>query len=158
MFFTAKILLVPKGLRRIRTCRRLQKLRKKKPRYKRKSPLQMFASSGLMNFADWDIIGPQPRTTHGNHHVIVITGWYSKLTRAISASKTTTMQVANVFQSVGSPYGFPTQIFADIGPWLVDKFFVTIRTYPEAKHRATTTNHPQSNRKLIGFNNAIAIT
>lgn len=64
---------------------------------KLKRQLQLLPASDPLEFTAIDILGSLPRLADGNQYAIISNDRYSKLTRALPASKTSSVHVANVF-------------------------------------------------------------
>lgn len=61
-----------------------------------------------------DILGPLPKSRKENQFVLVITDRYYKQTRALSKSKTTALDLANLFLNhLIVPLGILTYLFTD---------------------------------------------
>lgn len=66
-------------------------------RLKRERQLELFLESGTLKCIATDILGLLLQARNGNVFAIVVTNYYSKITRAIPTSKQTAKHVANVF-------------------------------------------------------------
>jgi hypothetical protein len=64
---------------------------------KRISFLKLFPASGPLEYLSMDILGPLPKTSHGNRFLLVITNRFSKLTRTIPLRTITAQSVAEAF-------------------------------------------------------------
>lgn len=123
---------------------------------KNKLHLQLFPATGPLEFVALDLLGPLPRTNKGNQYVDVITGRYSKLTRAIPTGHVTSTNVAYiVFNDWVIPYGIPTYILTDNGTQLTSKSFATLCTHLGTKQLTTTAYHPQTNGQVERYNKTI---
>lgn len=91
------------------------------------------------------ILGPLPKTTLGNQHVIIIADLYSKLTSTIITGKLSSSPLVNVFLDNWTLlHGIPTNVETDKGPQIVSKFFRTLCLVLGAKKLITTAYHPQT--------------
>ena len=89
------------------------------------------------------LLGPQPKTAHGNQHVLVITDRFSKLTRSISLRTTTFSVVANgVLNNWVYVYRALRNVLTDNGPQFAAKFFDAVCALWEVRHYLTTAYHP----------------
>lgn len=61
--------------------------------------LQLFPATGPFKFIAVDILGPLPQSRSGNQVMIIITDWYSKLTRTIPTPKLSSTYVAHTFRN-----------------------------------------------------------
>ena len=59
--------------------------------------MKLFPAAGSLAFVAMDLLGPLPKTEHGNKFVLVITDRFSKLTRSIAVRTTNAAVVANAF-------------------------------------------------------------
>ena len=50
---------------------------------KNQKNLKLFPAAGSLEFVAIDLLGPLPKTAHGNQHVLVTTDRFSKFTRSI---------------------------------------------------------------------------
>jgi Integrase zinc binding domain len=64
---------------------------------KRTSLLKLFPASGPLEFVSMDILGPLPKTEHGNRFLLVISDRFSKLTRTVPMRTITALGVAKAF-------------------------------------------------------------
>ena len=93
-----------------------------------------------------DILGPLPKTVHGNGYVLVITDRFSKLCRALPLRNKTATTLANAFLDYWVyVYGAPNYLLTDNGPQSGAKFFEAVCSLLGVQHFLTTAYHPQSN-------------
>jgi hypothetical protein len=64
---------------------------------KRTSFLKLFPASGPLEYVDLDILGPLPKTEHGNKFLLVMTDRLSKLTRTVPLRSISAFVVAKAF-------------------------------------------------------------
>ena len=64
---------------------------------KNQKDLKLFPAAGPLEFVAMELLGPLPKTVHGNQHVLAITDRFTELTRSIPLRTTTTSVVANAF-------------------------------------------------------------
>lgn len=123
--------------------------------------LKIRPATDTLEFAAMNILGPLPRTTPFNQYVIVRTGRYSKSTRAISTSKTTSARIANVFLDYWIvSFSMQTYLLSDTAPQFVKKFFRSISGYLDLYiiqplptiHRRTVKPSGITKRSLNDFN------
>ena len=79
--------------------------------------LKLFPAAGRLDFVAMDLLGPSPKTTHGNRHVLFMTDRFTKLTRSILLRTTTASVVANaVLGNWVYVFGAPRYVLTDNGP------------------------------------------
>jgi hypothetical protein len=64
---------------------------------KRTSLLKLFPASAPLEYVSMDILGPLPKTAHGNRFLLVMTDRFSKLTRTVPMRTITALAVAKAF-------------------------------------------------------------
>ena len=123
---------------------------------KNQKDLKLFPAAGPLEFVAMDLLGPLPKTAHGNQHVLVITDRFSKLTRSIPLRTTTASVVANAFlDNWVYVYGAPRYVLTDNGPQFAAKFFDAVCALLGVRHYLTTAYHPQSNGQTERFNRTL---
>ncbi|CDF32918.1 unnamed protein product [Chondrus crispus] len=123
---------------------------------KNQKDLKLFPAAGPLQFVAMDLLGPLPKTAHGNQHVLVITDRFSKLTRSIPLRTTTASVVANAFlDNWVYVYGAPRYVLTDNGPQFAAKFFDAVCALLGVRHYLTTAYHPQSNGQTERFNRTL---
>ena len=86
-----------------------------------------------------DLLGSLSETTHGNQHVLVITGRFSKLRRSIPLRTTTASVVANAFSNNWVyVYGAPRYVLTENGPEFAAKFFDAVCALLVVRNYLTT--------------------
>lgn len=114
--------------------------------HRHQKKLQLFPAAGPLESISMDLLGPLPKTLHGNQHVLVIKDRYSKMTRAIPLKQTTASIVAQTFvDNWIMPYGIPATLLTDNGPQFVGTFFAAVCLILGVKQLTTTAYHPQTN-------------
>jgi Integrase zinc binding domain len=78
--------------------------------------MQLFTAHEPLEFVAIAILGPLPKRAHGNRFLLVISDFFSKITRTISMRTTTALAVAKAFCThwVFS-YGPPRYLLSDNG-------------------------------------------
>jgi transposase InsO family protein len=86
--------------------------------------LQLFPAKGPLESVAMDILGPLPRTKHGNRFLLVIADRYTKVTRTVPLRTVTAISVARSFvDQCVYVYGPPVSLLTDNGPQFTAKFF-----------------------------------
>ena len=86
--------------------------------------LKLFPAARPLDFVAMDLLGPPPKTAHGNRHVLFMTDRFTKLTRSIPLRTTTASVVANAFlDNWVYVYGAPRYVLTNNGPQFAAKFF-----------------------------------
>jgi hypothetical protein len=94
---------------------------------KRTSFLKLFPANGPLEFVAMDILGPLPKTEHGNRFLLVISDRFSKLTRTVPLRTTTALVVSKVFCDAWVfSYGPPRYLLTDNGTQFNAKFFLAV--------------------------------
>ena len=102
-----------------------------------------------------DLLGPLPKTAHGNRHVLVMTDRFTKLIRSIPLRTTTASVVANAFlDNFVYVYGAPLHVLTDNGTQFATKFFDAMCALLGVRHYQTTY-HPQTNGQNERFNRTL---
>jgi hypothetical protein len=65
------------------------------------SSLKLFPASSPLTYMSIDILGPLPKTNHGNRFLLVMTDRFKKLTRTVPLRSTSTCAVAKTFRPLG---------------------------------------------------------
>ena len=71
-----------------------------------------------------DLLGPLPRTSAGNEHLLVIVHSFSKMTRAVPLERIDAETIAAAFLDFWvAAYGPPATVLSDKGPQFQSTFF-----------------------------------
>jgi transposase InsO family protein len=121
---------------------------------KRKTnPLKLFPARGPLESVAMDILGPLPRTKHGNRFLLVIADRYSKVTKTIPFRTVTALSVSRAFcEHWAYVNGPPVSLLADNGPQLTVNFFQAVCAELGIQKVFTTANHPQTNGQVERYN------
>jgi transposase InsO family protein len=138
----------------VRSCTTCAKNRIKER--KRTSFLKLFPASEPLEYLSMDILGPLPKTPHGNRFLLVITDRFSKLTRTIPLRTITAHSVAEAFCTHWVfAYGPPRYLLTDNGAQFTAKFFLAVCVELGIDKVFTTAYHPQTNGQVERFNRTI---
>jgi transposase InsO family protein len=138
----------------IRQCTTCAKNRVKER--KRTSFLKLFPASSPLEYVSMDILGPLPKTDHGNRFLLVITDRFSKLTRTVPLRTITAFNVAKAFCDAWVfAYGPPRYLLTDNGAQFAAKFFLAVCRELGIAKVFTTAYHPQTNGQVERFNRTV---
>jgi Integrase core domain/Integrase zinc binding domain len=141
-------------LKRVRQCTPCAKNRVQER--KRVSMMKMFPANEPPEFVAIDILGPLPKTVHGNRFLLVILDRFSKLTRTIPMRTTTSLAVSKAFCTHWCfAYGPPTFLLSDNGTQFTAKFFIELCRELGIAKVFTTAYSPQTNGQVDRFNRTI---
>jgi transposase InsO family protein len=122
----------------------------------RTSFLKLFPASEPLEYVSIDILGPLPKTDHGNRFLLVLTDRFSKLTRTVPLRTTSAFVVAKAFcDHWVFVYGPPRYVLTDNGPQFTAKFFLAVCRELGIDKVFTTAYHPQTNGQVERFNRTI---
>jgi transposase InsO family protein len=123
---------------------------------KRTSFLKLFPANGPLEFVTMDILGPLPKTEHGNRFLLVISDRFSKLTRKVPLRTITAPVVAKAF---GDTWVFfyrpPRYLLTENGTQFNAKFLIAVCRELRIAKIFTIAYHPQTNGQVEGFNRTI---
>jgi Chromo (CHRromatin Organisation MOdifier) domain/Integrase core domain/Integrase zinc binding domain len=123
---------------------------------KRTSFLKLFPASSPLEYVSMEIVGPLPKTVHGNRFLLVITDRFSKLTRTVPLRTITALSVAKAFCDAWVfSYGPPRYLLTDNGAKSAAKFFLAVCRELGIAKVFTTAYHPQTNGQVERFNRTI---
>ena len=124
---------------------------------KRKTnPLKLFPAKGPLESVAMDILGPLPRTKHGNRFLLVIADRYSKVTKTVPLRTVTALSVSRAFcDHWAYVYGPPVSLLTDNGPQFTAKFFQAVCAELGIQKVFTTAYHPQTNGQVERYNRTI---
>jgi hypothetical protein len=123
---------------------------------RRTNPLGLFPANAPLESVAMDILGPLPKTRHGNRFLLVIADRYSKLTRTVPLRVTTALAVAQAFcDHWVFVYGPPVSLLTDNGPQFAAKFFQAACAELGIKKVFTTAYHPQTNGQVERYNRTL---
>jgi transposase InsO family protein len=123
---------------------------------RRTNPLGLFPAHAPLESVAMDILGPLPKTRHGNRFLLVIADRYTKLTRTVPMRVTTAVAVAQAFcDQWVFVYGPPVTLLTDNGPQFAAKFFQAACAELGIKKVFTTAYHPQTNGQVERYNRTL---
>jgi transposase InsO family protein len=123
---------------------------------RRTNPLQLFPAKGPLESVAMDILGPLPRTKHGNCLLLVIADRYSKVVKTVPLRTVTALVVARAFfDHWAYTYGPPVSLLMDNGPQFTAKVFQAVCAELGIQKVFTTVYHPQTNGQVERYNRTI---
>ena len=123
---------------------------------RRTNPLKLFPARGPLESVAMDILGPLPRTKHGNLFLLVIADRFSKVTKTVPLRTVTALSVARAFcDHWAYVYGPPVSLLTDNGPQFTAKFFQAVCAELGIHKVFTTAYHPQTNGQVERYNRTI---
>jgi RNase H-like domain found in reverse transcriptase/Integrase zinc binding domain/Integrase core domain len=123
---------------------------------KRTSFLKLFPASEPLEYIAVDILGPLPKTEHGNQFLLVITDRFSKLTRTVPLRSISAFMVARYFcEQWVFVNGAPRYVLTDNGTQVTAKSFLAVCRELGIGKEFTTAYHPQTNGPVERFNRTI---
>jgi transposase InsO family protein len=118
--------------------------------------LQLFPAKGPLESVAIDILGPLPRTKHGNRFLLVIADQYTKFTRTVPLRAVTALSVARALVDHWTyVYGPPVSLLTDNGPQFTAKFFQAACAELGSDKVFMTAYHPQTNEQVDRYNRTI---
>ena len=118
--------------------------------------LKLFPASGPLEDVSMDLLGPLPKTQHGNRFLLVITDRFSKLTRTVPLRSTSAYAVSRAFcDHWAFVYGPPRIVLTDNGPQFAAKFFLAVCRELGIDKVFSSAYHPQTNGQVERFNRTI---
>jgi transposase InsO family protein len=118
--------------------------------------LQLFPAKGPLESVAMDILGPLPRTKHGNRFLLAISDRFSKVTKTVPLRTVTALSVARAFcDHWAYAYLPPLSLLTDSGPQFTAKFFLDVCAELGIKQIFTTAYHPQTNGQVERYNRTI---
>jgi hypothetical protein len=118
--------------------------------------MNLIPANEPLAFVAIDILGPLPKTVHGNRFLLVISYRFSKLTRTIPMRTTTASAVAEAFFTHWFfAYGPPKFLLSDNGTRFSAKFFVEVCRELGIAKVFTTAHIPQTKGQVERFNRTI---
>jgi Integrase zinc binding domain len=113
---------------------------------KRTSFPKLFPASEPLEYVSLDILGPLPKTEHGNRFLLVITDRFSKLTRTVPLRNISAFVVENSFyENWVFVYVPPRYALTENGAQFSTKFFLAVCRELGISKVFTTAYHPQTN-------------
>ena len=104
-----------------------------------------------------DLIGPFPRSTTMNKHIIVAVDYFTKWVVVKAVPRATTAELVEFFvRKIVLQHGAPTFLISDRGKCFTADFTAKLLKAFETNHLLTTAYHPQCNGQVERFNHTFA--
>jgi hypothetical protein len=111
--------------------------------------LKLFPASETLEYVEVDVLGPLPKTEHGNRFLLVMTGRFSKLTRTVPLRSISAFKVARAFcEKRVFVYGAPRYVLTDNGTQFSAKFLLAVCRELGIGKLFITGYHPQTNGQV----------
>jgi hypothetical protein len=118
--------------------------------------LKLFPASSPLEYVKIDLLGPLPKTTHGNQFLLIMTDQFSKLTITVPLKSTTAYIAAKaICEHWVFTYGPPRHVLTDNGPQFVAKFFLAVCRKIGIEKVFSSAYHPQTNGQVKRLNRTI---
>ena len=102
-----------------------------------------------------DLIGPLPRTQHGNQFILTIVDYATRYPEAIPLSSTDAPRIAKELVSVFARVGIPDEMLTDQGPNFMSCLLEEVYKLLKVKRIRTTPYHPQTDGLVERFNGTL---
>lgn len=102
-----------------------------------------------------DILVTLPRSKKGSRFITVMTGRYSKLTRAISSTKTTAPQALIYLDHWVIPFGISLYVLTENGLQSTSRIFAFLGAFLRPKLLSTTVYRSQTNEQTGRYNGTV---
>jgi Integrase zinc binding domain/Integrase core domain len=123
---------------------------------RRTNPLKLFPAKGPLESVAMAILGPLPRTKHGNRFLLVIADRFSKVTNKVPLRTVNALSVARAFcDHRAYVYGPPVSLLTDNGPQFTAKFFQAVCAELGIHKVFKTAYHPQTNGQVERYNRTV---
>ena len=103
-----------------------------------------------------DIVGPLPKTSQGNVHIVVAVDYLTKWPEARAIPDATADSVAKFFyEDIICRHGCPKEIVSDNGSAFISQMVEKLLQQHQIKHRLISPYHPQTNGLVERFNRTL---
>lgn len=110
----------------------------------------------LFDRVGMDLLGPFPRTTIGNHYIIVVVDYVTKWAEVVALGTAGAKEVAQFFVSeIVLRHGAPRNLTTDEGMCFMAELMKRVMDALETNHRPTTAYHPQANGQVERLNHTL---
>lgn len=121
---------------------------------RKQTQLELFPPVGSLELFSIDIDGQIPRIKTGNQLLVIITDWYSGITRAISIASIASMRVALIFSwlsgTIRHPSGYPSR------KWSSNcTYFTVLCMCIRSEKLRTTAFHFKTSMEIESYNKTL---
>src|SRR5947209_2459324 len=103
-----------------------------------------------------NIVGPLPKTSQGNVHIVVAVDYLTKWPEARAIPDATAESVAKFFyEDIICRHGCPKEIVSDNGSAFISQLVEKLLQQHQIKHRLISPYHPQTNGLVERFNRTL---
>ena len=123
-----------------------------------KEPLHPLAIGMIHPFSRWgiDFVGPLPKTTEGNRHLLVAVDYCTKWPIAKAVKDVSAVTVANFLETeIFATFGFPDELISDRGAAFNSAIIEELLRKSKVKRILTSSYHPRTNGVCERFNAVI---
>ena len=131
--------------------------RQKTPKRRVPHPmLSMPVTSTPFEFVGVDVLGPLPRSTHGNRFIVVFSDYCTRWPEAFAIRNQKATTIADSLLEVVTRYGTPKVLLSDQGANFLSELAQAVYELLNVEKRQTTAYHPQTNGLTERFNSTVA--
>ena len=102
-----------------------------------------------------DIVGPLPKTRHGNRFILTVCDYATRYPEAISFPSTEAPRIARELVSLFSRVGVPEEVLTDQGPNFMSTLLEKMYHILQIQHIRTSPYHPQTDGLVERFNGTL---
>ena len=128
---------------------------KKGDRYGR-CPMRSYHAGAPMERVHLDFIGPLPKSTNGNEHILMMVDQFTKWVECVPLpSQTAEVTAKAAIDNFFSRFGYPLQIFTDQGRNFESRLFTSVCKLLQIHKARTTPYRPSANGQVERFNRTL---
>ena len=128
---------------------------KKNVRYG-KHPMKTYHAGAPMERVHLDFIGPLPKTSQGNEHILMMVDQFTKWVECVPLpSQTAEVTAHAAVKEFFSRFGYPFQIFTDQGRNFESRLFACLCQTLQIHKARTTPYRPSANGQVERFNRTL---